>query len=147
MVLKRFEPDTSLYDHIFDSNQVGHGALGRYRGSDLQNGAGLGSFLRGLFSRVARFATPLVRSAAPHVKAGFTAATPHLREAAQSVLTEAGSALAKKVGNLLDPTTTQTGSGRAPITKKKKQKPKQKRRSRKTIRITRLPPYDVPDSF
>ncbi|GAV09628.1 hypothetical protein RvY_19132 [Ramazzottius varieornatus] len=52
--LTAFVPDSSLYDDILNSNQVGNGALGRYRGSAYQNGAGLGSFFRGIFSRFSR---------------------------------------------------------------------------------------------
>jgi hypothetical protein len=149
MGLKRFVPEEDLFEQIFSSNQVGNGALGRYRGSDLQNGAGLGNFLRTLFSRVAKFATPLVRSAAPHLRAGLASATPHLREAAKSVLTETGNHLARKVSNLFDTTSEQQQQQQSGTGRKRKaisKKPHNPRR-RKTIKLSRVAPYDLPDSF
>ena len=113
--LTPFVPDSSLYDDILSNNQVGNGALGRYRGSAFQNGAGLGTFFRGLFSRFSRFATPLVRSAMPHMKSAMESAKPHLSTAAQTLLNEAGKGIVQKISSALTPRTAevaeQSGSG------------------------------------
>ena len=153
MGLKPFNPDAGLYEDILSHNQIGHGALGRYRGSELQNGAGLGSFFRSIFSRVARFATPLVRSAMPHVKSALESAKPHLGAAAQSVVNEAGKGIAEKISQVLSSASTaqqstgdpqqQTGTGR----KRRRAVGVSVSRKKRGSRLSRIPPFDLPDSF
>ena len=113
--LTPFVPDSSLNDDILSNHQVENGASGRYRGSTFQNGAGLGTFIRGLFSRSSRFATPLVRSAMPHMKSALTSAKPHLETAAQTVLNEAGKGIVHENCSALTPETAEvaerSGSG------------------------------------
>ena len=89
MGIRAFQPDSGLFEELLIQNQIGHGALGRFRGSEFQNGSGLGSFLRSIFSRVSRFTAPLVRSAMPHVKSALESAKPHLSTVARSAFDEA----------------------------------------------------------
>lgn len=144
MGITAFSPDTDLFEQLLIQNQVGHGALGRFRGSEYQNGSGLGSFLRGLMSRVSRFTAPLVRSAMPHVKMALENAKPHLSEAAQSALKEAGRGISSKILQVVsDKSESQSGSGRRRITKKSRRKI-----GRSSVtKLRRIPPFDIPDSF
>ena len=89
MPLVPFVEPEGLHEELFTSYQIGHGeALARYRGSYVQNGCGfmLPAFLRTLFTRIASFAKPIIKTAAPHVKTAFEAAKPHLKTAASTVL-------------------------------------------------------------
>ena len=141
MGLKEFIPDANLYEDLLVSHQIGHGALGRYRGSDLQNGSGLGSFLRSLFTRISRFATPLIRTATPHLRTALESARPHLNQAAETVLSETSKGVAKKINDILN-TQPQEGSG-----KRKRGISKSRPRKRKSVKLKRIPPFDLPDSF
>lgn len=142
MVLREFHPDAGLFEELLSCHQYGHGGLGRYRGSDIQNGSGIGAIFRSLFNRLF---VPLVRTSAPHLKQAFEAVKPHLREAASSVATEAGKNIANKLTEVLASTTAppapQAGTGR-------KRKLEKKRKRTTTIRnLKRIPPFDLPDSF
>jgi hypothetical protein len=141
MVLQEFKPEAGLYEELLMSNQIGHGPLGRYRGSDLQNGSGIGSFLRSMFSRVARFATPLIRTAAPHMKAALESAKPHLSNAANTVVTEASKNIVSRIAETLGASQQQQGSGKRKIIQKKHPK------KRRIKNLSRIPPFDLPDSF
>ena len=171
MGLIPFVPDSSLYDDILSNNQVGNGALGRYRGSLYQNGAGLGSFFRSMFSRFSRFAAPLVRTALPHVKTAMESAKPHLSTAARSVMNEAGKNIAQKIASAITPRTDvdsaeQGGAGTGtsfllphpvrargyrrsayPHRTKRLSGAVRGRHKRSAVRLQRIPPYNLPDSF
>lgn len=135
MPLVQYVPDARRYDNVFVS-QFGTGVMVRYRGSPYQNGSGfIPQILKNLFSKIGNFVKPLLRQAAPHARAALDAATPHLKEAATGVIkdvtTQAAEAVAKRLAS-------QEGSGkrtRRGVTKKK------------TPRLTRIPPYNIPDSF
>ena len=146
MVLQPFRPEAGLFEDMIRSHQYGHGALGRYRGSDMQNGSGIGSFLRSLFSR---FAMPLVRSAMPHMKTALEAAKPHLSNAAHTVVGEVSKGVANKINEVLAAQPAQEGTGRRKrlaITKKAPSANKRKRNG--SVRyLKRIPPFDLPDSF
>ena len=158
MQLKEFVPQPELFIQMMEENQVGHGPLGRYRGAAMQNGAGfvLPAFLRTIFSRVARFAAPIIRSAAPHAKAAMAAAKPHLAEAGKTVVSEAAKSVATKLDNLFSTVTSpgeepQVGQGRK---RRRKQtssyaiKKPRTGRSRITVKkLQRISPYDYPDAF
>ena len=160
MGIQPFNPGTDLYEDIFSQNQVGHGALGRYRGSDLQNGSGIASFLRSMFSRVARFATPLIRNAMPHVKSALESAKPHLGAAATSLMNDASKELTAKISRVLAPSATstaatpqpgqldpQSGSGRRKRIRRAPQQVSNKRPKKRSKFLQRIPPFDLPDSF
>jgi hypothetical protein len=159
MQLKEFVPDPDLFLRMMEENQVGHGPLGRYRGAAMQNGAGfvLPAFLRTIFAKVARFAAPIVRSAAPHAKAAIAAAKPHLAEAGKTMVSETAKTMAAKLDSLLASATTspqadaQTGQGRKRRrrgTKAHSTKHPKMGRSRLTIKkLRRISPSDYPDAF
>jgi hypothetical protein len=144
MGLKAFVPDASLYDDLLNSRQIGHGSYGRYIGSNFQNGAGIGSFFRSLFTR---HILPIVRSARPHLAKALSAARPSLNQAASAALAEAGSSVSKKLNDILTPAPTanapQAGAGK----RKRAHRKGGPTRKRKTIRLKRVPPFDIPDSF
>jgi hypothetical protein len=65
MPLVEYTPDPRRYDGVFVV-QTGYGPLVRYRGSNAQYGAGFPQLLKSLFSKIAGFVTPILKSAALH---------------------------------------------------------------------------------
>jgi hypothetical protein len=129
MPLVAYVPDPRRYDEIF-LDQTGYGTLVRYRGSNLQNGSGFfPQILKNLFAR-------FVRTAAPHAKAAFAAAAPHLKEAAGEVFKDTSKSIGDAISRRLAP---QEGQG-----------VKRKRRTlkpRRVKKLRRIPPRDIPDLF
>ena len=146
MGIKVFQPDSGLFEELLIQNQIGHGALGRFRGWEFQNGSGLGSFLRSIFSRVSRFTAPLVRTAMPHVKSALESAKPHSSTAAKSAFDEASRGVVNKlleiIGSAATESNNQAGTGRKRKVIYKKKLPRQS-----VTRLRRIPPFDLPDSF
>ena len=134
MPLVEYVPDPRRYEDIF-SNQVGYGAIVRYRGQ-YQNGSGFfPQILKNIFAKIANFARPILRAAAPHARAAIEAAQPHLNETATGFIQETTSKLSDAVTHKLTP---QEGSG---VRKKKRYaKP-----SAAVKRIRRIPPLNIPD--
>lgn len=145
-----FKPDPTLFEEILTQNQIGYGSLGRYKSSGFQNGSGFADFFRNLFSRVTKFATPLVKSALPHARTAFEAAKPHLSEAGKTLVSEAGKQIANKITAALESPPTQVGSGKGGKRKRRlrqKSAPPQLAKRRRVKRVKRTAPYDLPDIF
>ena len=129
-----YVPDPKRYDEVFVLSMAG-GSMDRYRGSATQNGSGFPQILKSLFAKIASFARPLLRSAAPHAKRAFAAAEPHLKEAASGLVKDLTDKASTAINNGLD--SIQEGQGR-----------KRRRRMKGAGRIKRLkriPPFDLPD--
>jgi len=135
MPLVQYIPDAGRYDNVFVS-QFGTGVMVRYRGSPYQNGSGfIPQILKNLFSKIGNFVKPLLRQVAPHAKAALYAASPHLKEAANGVIKDVTSQATEAIAKRL---AAQEGNGkrrRTGVTKKKR------------LRLTRIPPFNIPDSF
>ena len=129
MPLVPYVPDPRRYEEIF-VEQTGYGTLVRYRGSNLQNGSGFfPQILKNFFAR-------FIKTAAPHAKAAFAAATPHLKEAAGEVFKDTTTRLGEAINRRLAP---QEGQGLK--RRRKALKPK------RVKRLRRIPPRDLPDLF
>jgi hypothetical protein len=125
MPLVPYVPDPRRYDDVF-ADQVGHGTLVRYRGSNLQNGSGFfPQILKNFFAR-------LMRTAAPHAKAAFSAASPYLKEAATEVFKDTTAQIGEAISRKIAP---QEGQG----IKRKRIPPS------RIKRLKRIPPRDIPD--
>jgi hypothetical protein len=135
MPLVEYTPDPRRYDGVFVV-QTGYGPLVRYRGSNAQYGAGFPQLLKSLFSKIAGFVTPILKSAAPHARAAISAAQPHIQDAASNIVKEAGRGAVEAISKKLSE--VQQGSGRR---RKSVGKLKSKKRSR------RIPPYHIPDYY
>ena len=132
MPLVEYVPDPRRYDGVFVS-QLGYGPMIRYRGSSNQHGSGFPQLLKALFSKIAAFAKPILRTAAPHARKAFEAAQPHLQEAATGLVRDVGSKATEAISKKL--TELQDGSGR-------KRKKIGQRKAKKT---RRLPLHKLPD--
>lgn len=139
MPLVEYIPDKGRYEGIF-SNQVGYGPIIRYRGSHYQSGSGFfPQVLKNVFAKIVNFTKPIIAAAAPHAKAAVLAAQPHLREAATGVVKETTDRLSKAIANKLVP---QEGSGR-----KRKKKTVGKKSLRRSKKLRRIPPLNIPDFY
>lgn len=88
MVMIPYVADPRHYEEVF-LVQTRNGPLIWYRGLGLQNGSGLfPQISKDIFSSIAGFAKPVVRRAVPHAKAVFSAARPHLQNAATDIFRE-----------------------------------------------------------
>lgn len=139
MPLVEYVPDPRRYEGIF-TVQIGYGPMVRYRGSHAQYGAGLPQVLKGLFAKLLSLAKPIIKSASPHARAAFEAAKPHLKEAASTLVSEAGRGAVEAISRRFnsDANKSQEGSGR---------KVRRKTRKVKNHKRARIAPYNIPDYY
>ena len=131
MPLVEYVPDPRRYEGVF-TVQTGYGPMVRYRGSHAQYGAGFPQVLKSLFAKLVAFAKPIISNAAPHARAAFEAAKPHLTHAASSLVSEAGKGAVEAITRKFSK--AQEGNG------------KRKRVVRRRKRA-RVHPYDIPDYY
>lgn len=133
MHLSLYEPNPQRYDDIFGHIQGGGNPMVRYRGSSYQNGSGFPQILKALFAKLASFAQPVLRAAAPHARKAFAAAQPHLKEAAMNAVRDMADRGAEAIAKRFEPTQEGQGLKRKRLTHNKAKK------------VRRIPPRDLPD--
>lgn len=112
--MRPYRQDPHIYRHHF-IKQTG-GDLEGFKGSRMQHGSGIGSFLGAL-----------VRKAVPLIRAGVKLAAPHVKKAGKEIVKDLTNRAIKKA--------TEKMSGRAYKRSKRKKKPT-KRKAVKRARLT-----------